>query len=82
MRTPIASEVAADDGRVKQVSQELKEKRCGDCREGQSGSQGNSAQNCRVTLKSGIEISGAPECGSGSVRGVEEKDGTGSKGLD
>ena len=42
MRTPIAVDVAADEALIKQVSQKLKEKRCGDCKEGMFRLQGNS----------------------------------------
>jgi hypothetical protein len=56
MRTPMALEVATDEGLIKQVSQKLKEKRCRDCREGMFGTQGNSSQNQRAGSKSGIEI--------------------------
>jgi hypothetical protein len=81
MSTPIASEVAADEGSVKQVSQKLIEKRCRDCRKEKSGSQGNLTQNYRATLKSGIAISRTQECELVSVRVVEEKYASGAKGL-
>jgi hypothetical protein len=50
-------EVAAGDGLIKQGSQKLKEKRCGDCRDGKSGPQGNWSENLSAAFKSGIEIS-------------------------
>jgi hypothetical protein len=56
MSTSIALDVAADEGLIKQVSRKLKEKRCGDCREGMFGLQGNSSQNVRTAFKSGMEI--------------------------
>jgi len=52
----MALEEAADEGLIKQVSQKLKEKRCGDCMEGMFGTQGNSSQNQRAESKSGILI--------------------------
>jgi hypothetical protein len=57
MRTPIASEAAADCKLVKQVSQKFQEKRCADCREGKLGLQGNYSQYLSAAFKTGIEIS-------------------------
>jgi hypothetical protein len=56
MRTPIASEVGAVVKLIKEVSQELVEKRCGDCREQKLRSQGYWSQNRRATLKTGIKV--------------------------
>lgn len=54
MRTPMALEAAADCRLVKLVSQKLKEKRCGDCREGKLGPQGNWSQYLSAASKTGI----------------------------
>jgi hypothetical protein len=61
----MASEAAADDEVIKQISQELKEKRCGDCRERKCGPQGNWSQNLSAAFKTGIEISVSQSLGSG-----------------
>ena len=55
MRTPMAAEVAAENGSFKQVSQKNKEKRWGDCREEKNGPQGNWSQNVRAAFKMGMK---------------------------
>ena len=54
MRTPIVVGAAADDGLIKYFSQNTQEKRCGDCREGKYGPQGNWSQNLSAAFKTGI----------------------------